>query len=95
MASLAAGFGRRCRARVRDAASEVDLTGYTPAQYARAVEALREAAVVPTSRPGQFSAVSSDGSVIYLVTVDDCTCPARKACYHRAAVEILTAALAA
>ncbi|WP_225959170.1 SWIM zinc finger family protein [Nonomuraea africana] len=50
----------------------------------------------PHQPPGLYTAVSSDGTTTYLVHRASCTCPAgqrgRYACYHRAAVAILSAA---
>jgi hypothetical protein len=94
-ASVARGYGRTCQARVRTAAATVDLTAYKPFQVAKATEVIEQGAIIPTSRRTVYRAVSSDGSTVYLTTTDACTCPAGqkgRACYHRAAVIILTAA---
>lgn len=73
-----------------------DLDGFKPAQVERARELIEQGAILPTSRPGLYKAVSSDGSTFYLVHRCGCTCPAgqrgRYVCYHRAAVAILSAA---
>ncbi|MFI7467491.1 DUF6011 domain-containing protein [Nonomuraea sp. NPDC049646] len=94
-ASIARGRGRTCHARVVAAARTVDLPGYKPEALAKAADLIEQAAIVPTRRPGLYTAVSSDGTVTYLVHSCGCTCPAGvrgRRCYHRAAVEILTAA---
>lgn len=72
-----------------------DVTDFKPFQVERARELIEQAAILPTKRPGIYTAVSSDGSTTYLVAAQGCTCPAGqklRACYHRAAVRILTAA---
>jgi Family of unknown function (DUF6011) len=93
-ASVAAGYGRGCRARIRATAKAAPavLTGYTPAQLGQAAELIADAAVIPTSRPTVFRTVATDGTAVYLTSVNGCTCPASKQCYHRAAVTILAAA---
>jgi excisionase family DNA binding protein len=74
----------------------VDITDWKPAQLDKAREAIAERAILPTSRPGLYTAVSSDGSTTYLVHACGCTCPAgqrgRYQCYHRAAVVLLQSA---
>lgn len=76
--------------------AEVGLDDYKPAQIDKAREAIEQAAILPTSRPGMYTAVSSDGSTTYLVHTSGCTCPAgqrgKYLCWHRAAVAILQAA---
>ena len=73
-----------------------DLEGFKPQQVDKARELIEQGAILPTSRAGLFTAVSSDGVTTYLVHASGCTCPAghrgKYACYHRAAVAILTAA---
>jgi excisionase family DNA binding protein len=75
-----------------------DLDAYKPAQVDKARELIAEGGILPTSRTGLYTAVSSDGTTTYLVHAAACTCPAgqrgKHACYHRAAVAILTAASA-
>jgi excisionase family DNA binding protein len=74
-----------------------DLTGYKPEQVDRARALIEDGGILSTSRPGLFTAVSSDGSTTYLVHAASCTCPAGqrgRACYHRAAVAIVQAAQA-
>ncbi|WP_049562277.1 helix-turn-helix domain-containing protein [Nonomuraea sp. SBT364] len=77
-------------------AVEVNLDEFKPNQVDRARELIEQGAILPTKRPGTYTAVSSDGTVTYLVHASGCTCPAgqrgKHQCYHRAAVAILTAA---
>lgn len=72
-----------------------DLDDYKPQQIDKARELIEQGGILPTSRPGLFTAVSSDGTTTYLVHASACTCPAgqrgKHQCYHRAAVAILTA----
>jgi hypothetical protein len=75
-----------------------DLTDFKPFQVDKAREVIEQGGILPTSRPGIWTAVSSDGTTTYLVHEASCTCPAgqkSRACYHRAAVAILSAATAA
>jgi excisionase family DNA binding protein len=75
-----------------------DLTDWKPAQIERARDAIEQHAILPTSRPGIYTAVSSDGSTTYLAHASGCTCPAGqhgRTCYHRCAVQILNATRAA
>ena len=72
-----------------------DLGDFKPFQQAKAVEAIEQGAILPTSRPNLYTAVSGDGSTTYLVAAQSCTCPAGvkdRRCYHVAAVRILLAA---
>ena len=72
------------------------LDDYKPAQIDKAREAIEQQAILPTKRPGIYTAVSSDGTTHYLVHASGCTCPAgqrgKYVCWHRAGVAILTAA---
>ncbi|MCK2219717.1 helix-turn-helix domain-containing protein [Actinomadura sp. ATCC 31491] len=72
------------------------LDDYKPHQIDNARDAIEQGAILPTSRPGIYTAVSSDGTTHYLVAEESCTCPAgtkgRYRCYHRAAVALLEAA---
>lgn len=71
------------------------LADFKPATVDKARDAIETGAILPTSRHGMYTAVSSDGSTTYLVHASGCTCPAgqrgRHLCYHRAAVQILSA----
>jgi hypothetical protein len=94
-ASRARGYGWGCWRRIRAAAKAEALATRLAAFTARQVEQVREliedAAIIPGAIAGQFFAVSTDGEDIYQVTVDGCSCPSAKECYHLAAVAILTA----
>ena len=72
------------------------LDDYKPHQIQSARDAIEQRAILPTRRPGIWTAVSSDGTTHYLTHQAGCTCPAgqrgRYLCWHRCAVEILTAA---
>lgn len=91
-ASVAAGYGPGCRARIRAAAKAADLGAFTPRQAEQARELIEDAAIVAGEAPGEFIAVSTDGTGTYLATLEGCTCPASKPCYHQAAIMILAAA---
>ena len=95
--SVSEGMGRTCRVRVREAAATIELPGVKPEQHARALELIADGGIVPTSRPGVFAAVSSDGTATYIVSVTDGTCSCMagqkgRYCYHLAGAQILTAA---
>lgn len=95
--SVSAGYGRTCKARVRDSAQAADLATFHGWQVEKAREAIEQLAVVPSSRPGLYAAVSGDGSTVYVVDVlePSCTCKAAangRACYHLASARILHAA---
>ncbi|MET8864713.1 helix-turn-helix domain-containing protein [Nonomuraea sp. NPDC004580] len=72
-----------------------DLDDFKPNQVDKARELIEQGAILPTSRKGMYSAVSSDGTTHYLVHASGCTCPAgqrgKHQCYHRAAVALLAA----
>lgn len=94
-ASIAAGRGRVCKARNRAAALARALEGCTPTQAGKATELIRDGGIVPTSQPAVWRTVSSDGEVIYLTTLHECSCPASRygrLCYHVAAARVLTEA---
>lgn len=57
----------------------------------RARELIEDAAIIPTAMVAVVRIVSSDGLRVYLTTRSACTCPASKACFHRAAVLMVTA----
>lgn len=75
---------------------DADLSDYKPQAIEKARDLIEQGGILPTKRSGIFTAVSSDGTVTYLVHRAGCTCPAgqrgKHTCYHRIAVEILTAA---
>lgn len=93
--SVKLGYGPTCKAKLHAAATVTDLSLYKPAQVDKARELLTDGGLVPTSRPGLYTAVSSDGTTHYLTQADRCTCPAGqngRNCYHRAAAAILDTA---
>jgi hypothetical protein len=93
--SIAAGYGADCRARIRAAAKLAALAAWTERQLEQARELIEDGGVVPTSRPGVFRTVSSDGEEFHLTHIEACNCPAglkSKLCYHRAAVTLVLAA---
>lgn len=73
-----------------------DLSDYKPQAIDKARDLIETGGIVPsTRRPGLFTAVSSDGTVTYLVHTATCSCPAGqrgRQCYHVAAARMLTAA---
>jgi len=98
--ALATGYGAGCRAKIRKAARTADLSQWTPAQVAEARQAIEDGAVVPSTRPGVFHVVSSDGGEVHKTAEHGCNCadglqnkPPRP-CWHRAAVVIVLAASA-
>ncbi|MEU8040891.1 helix-turn-helix domain-containing protein [Streptosporangium sp. NPDC049078] len=76
-----------------------NLADFKPAAIDKARELIESGGILPTSRPGIYTAVSSDGAVTYLVHRCGCSCPAgargKHLCYHRAAAAILAAAVPA
>jgi Family of unknown function (DUF6011) len=96
--SVSAGYGRVCRARIALAAAQVaDLAAFHGWQVEKAREAIEMRAVVPSSRPGLYAAVSGDGVTVYLTDAREgsCTCKAAargRRCYHLASALILSAA---
>jgi Family of unknown function (DUF6011) len=96
-ASIASGYGSGCRARIRRAVPELP-PGVSAAQRDQAAELIADGGVVPTSRPGVYSTVSTDGDVVYLTTAGACGCAAYtrgegRVCYHRVAVMTINAAV--
>lgn len=94
-ASAARGYGRTCAAKVRAAATTVDLTDYKPAQIDSARELIEDGAIVQI-RPRVCRSVSSDGTELYLTAITgQCNCPAGlkgRRCYHALAAALLLAA---
>lgn len=95
-ASVSAGYGRTCKTRIAEAAEIADLSEFHGWQIEKAREAIELRAVVPSSRPGLYASVSSDGTTVYLTDAREasCTCKAAangRRCYHSAAALILTA----
>ncbi len=98
--SIAAGRGKGCRAKIRRAEREADLSAWTDSQLEDAHQAITDGAVVPTTREGVFHVVSSDGTEVHLTHPNGCNCAAGmktrqpRPCYHRAAVVIVLASTA-
>lgn len=93
--SIARGYGPTCAARIAKAAKTAPaLADFKPAQIEQARELIEDGAVVPLRR-NVWRTVSTDGTETYLTARQACTCPAGlkdRRCYHRAAVEIVSAA---
>lgn len=92
-ASITAGYGRICRARILAAAITKALQGYSKTQLEKALEALTDGALIRV-RQGLWQAVSSDGQGQYLTSTDTCDCPAGqhgRTCYHTAAARMIGA----
>ena len=93
--SVARRLGKACAAKVAAATQAADLSAWTPAQVADALQAIEDGAVVPSTRDGVFHVVSTDGTGVHLTAAGWCDCRASekdKLCYHRCAVVIMTAA---
>ena len=90
-ASITAGYGTGCRARIRAAAKLADLAAWTARQVEQARELIEDGGVVPTVRPGVFRTVSTDGSAVCLTSARWCGCAAKRECYHRAGVLLVLA----
>jgi hypothetical protein len=96
-ASIACGYGPVCRAKIRAARMAEILKGFTAAQVEKARELIADGGLVPTSQPGVFRAVSSDGERTYLTHSKTCGCPwglrgKAKPCFHSLGVRIVLAA---
>jgi len=98
--SLAAGYGAGCRAKIRKAAQTADLSAWTASQIEDARQAIKDGAVVPSTRKGVFHVVGEDGTEVHLVARNGCNCEhglktrQSRPCYHRCAVAIMLAASA-
>lgn len=94
-ASITAGYGPTCRAKVAAGANAADLTDFKPAQVTSALELIEDGAILPI-RTGIYRSVSTDGTELYLTAVTgQCNCPAglrSTRCYHAAAARILAPA---
>jgi hypothetical protein len=67
---------------------------FSPSQLADARKLIALGGITPAGQPGEYRALSSNGSGSYLVTADGCQCQAGqhgKPCKHRAAVMLLPA----
>jgi Family of unknown function (DUF6011) len=94
-ASVTAGYGRMCKARIIAAAKVVELAGFTAAQRDKAAELIGDKGIVPTGLAGVWRTVSSKGDSYYLTDIWACNCRAGRGgrpCYHRLAARILAAA---
>jgi len=93
--SQARGYGRTCAARVRTAATVVDLSSYKPEQIDAARELIEDGGIIAL-RPRIFRTVSTDGTEFHLTaTTGNCNCKAGLRgirCYHVAAAQLLAAA---
>ena len=93
----AAPYGRICKARVFLAALNEAIKGFAQRQIDAAREMIADGCFVPTSRPGVFRVVSSDGERTYLAHRETCNCDSglRRltacTCKHSLGVRILTA----
>ncbi len=97
VASVAVQRGPVCLRKIAAAAATTPvLDGYTPAQRDKIAELIADAGIVPTSRPGVYRTVSSDGGVIYLTHADGCNCRGGLnglSCYHSGAARLLAASI--
>ncbi len=92
--SVAASYGRTCKAKLAAAPNAAELADFKPAQVESARELIEDAAIVQI-RPNVWRSVSTDGTELYLTARSNCNCPAglrERRCYHTAAVRILAAA---
>jgi hypothetical protein len=89
--SRARGYGWGCWAKIRKARRLGALAEFSARQIEQARELIEDAAIIPTAMAAVARTVSSDGLRVYLTTRNGCTCPASKACFHRAAVLMVTA----
>jgi hypothetical protein len=96
-ASIAAGRGSGCRAKLRKATQTADLTVFHGWQVEKARDAIELGAIVALSREGIYAAVSGDGVTVYVVDAIErsCTCKSRVPCYHLCGGLILFAASSA
>jgi hypothetical protein len=98
--ALATGYGASCRAKIRQAAKQTDLSAWTESQVEDARQAIEDGAVVPSTRKGVFQVVSRDGERIRRTMTGGCNCEAGlktsqpRPCWHRCAVAIVTASQA-
>jgi ribosomal protein S14 len=94
-------YGPVCRARIRAAAAAEAVKGFAAAQVEKARELIEDGGLVPTSRPGVFRAVSSDGERTYLTHRETCNCPSglrrltAVSCKHSLAARLVLARKAA
>jgi hypothetical protein len=93
--SVALGRGRRCAAKVREAAKAATLA-FKPAQVAKAEELIADGGIVAIRDRRVFRVVSTKGDATYLTAPQACNCTAglraQHVCYHRIAASIVAAA---
>lgn len=89
LSSCLAGIGPRC------AAIEAALKDLKPEQQAKALEAVADKAVEPTTHKGVYRVISSDGTTAYLASVKgNCNCAhglrtmTAKTCWHPGAARL-------
>jgi hypothetical protein len=96
VASVAAGYGRTCRAKIREAAKAKVVAEFKPEAIAKAEELIEQGGIVALRGRRVFRAVSSDGARTYLTAPEACNCAAglkaRHMCFHRVAATILSVA---
>ncbi|GAA1281208.1 hypothetical protein GCM10009634_26680 [Saccharothrix xinjiangensis] len=99
--SIADGYGRSCKAKVRAAAKAEAVAGFKPATVAKAELLIADNGIVPirpgrAGRPPVFRVVSSRGDATYLTAPQACNCAAglrgQHPCCHRVAAIILAVA---
>lgn len=94
--SIADGYGRSCRTKVKAAAKAEVVAQFKPALVAKAEELIEQGAIIPLRGRRVFQVVASNGVDRYLSAPQSCNCPAglraRHACYHRIAAAIFAAA---
>ena len=95
-ASIKAGYGPVCRAKIRLAAINEAIKGFALAQVDKARELIADGGLIPTGRPGVFRAVSSNGTDTYLTHPATCSCAAGRRgkatpCYHSLAARLVVA----
>jgi hypothetical protein len=90
-------YGRGCRAIIRAASPAEAVKGFAQRQIDAARELIEDGGLIPTSRPGVFRAVSSDGERSYLTHSETCACDSGRkrltacTCKHSLGVRILMA----
>ena len=90
--SVAEGYGRGCKARIRAAALAAALRDFTTAQIDKARELIADGGMVPAGFARVWRTVSTDGSAYYLSAPETCNCRGAlygRRCYHSAAATIL------
>lgn len=95
--SVAAGYGPVCQRRLRKAAQDGALTGFSPAQRDKAIELVESGGIAPIRGRRIFQVVASSGAATYKTAITgQCNCPAglrgRTVCYHVGAARVVAAA---